>query len=508
MEASEALNLAQKMWLKIQAQRHSHGVDEPVHSPRGIHGYLDCYRGVHKLRFASNDFAEFHMGRYDGFSDNWCAPVVDAKAERLNQLGIRLGDDTREADKEMQRVWDANDGDRGLSEAITVALAAGRSYGMVWGNPDDEDTPAVTFEHPEFCTVAYDPDTRQATASAKAWFDDEQNGALTLDAGGQLWKWKWSVPSDGDPRRQVTWEPRQGAKDDTWPIKNPMGVPSIVEFRNVALLDDRPISDLAGVAAMQDAINLVWAYLFNNLDYASMPARVAMGADYPKIPILDSDGQIIGSKPADLKKMITDRIMFLTGENAKIATWPAAALDVFTNVIGLAVDHVAAQTRTPPHYLIGKMANMAAEALTVAETGLVAAVVQRQAYFTRPLREMYRRIALAQGNEARAKQARTGKIVWSDPQYRSLSQKIDAFQKWRASGLPLRFLLEWYGLEASEVDRVMKMAEEENDMLVSAKPIPAPQGAVLPRGNSTLTLSGDATPPAPGPIDTPGPETP
>jgi hypothetical protein len=194
--------------------------------------------------------------------------------------------------------------------------------------------------------------------------------------------------------------------------------------------------------------------------------------------------------------MYKDRVFWITGENASIGSWPAANLEVFNSVIGLAVDHVAAQTRTPPHYLIGKMANMAAEALTVAETGLVAKVVQRQTNFTRPQRELYRRIALAQGDKARADQARTGTIVWSDPQYRSLSQKIDAFQKWRSSGLPLRFLLEWYGLEPSEVDRVMKMAKDEATTLMRATPVPAPPGVVLPRGNAEIPIKAPPAPPA------------
>lgn len=487
METGDALVLAQRMWQRIQLQRHSKGIDEPRNAPRGLHGYLDYYRGIHTLRYASPEFSEYHGGRYDGFNDNWCAPVVDATAERLTSLGIRLGDDTREADKEFQRVMDDNDANRGLSEAFTVALAAGRSYGLVWGNPDDEDTPRVTFEHPEFCAIARDPDTGVDTANAKAWLDD-RNGFLTLYTSDQVWKWQWSVPPDNDSRKPIDWEPRQGSKDDTWPIKNPLGIPPMVEFRNTALLDDKPISDLAGVAAMQDAINLIWAYLFNGLDFASLPQRVAMGAEMPKVPILGDQGEIVGSRPADLKKLMKDRILWLTGEDAKIGSWPAAALDVFSQVIDVCVDHVSAQTRTPPHYLIGKMGNMSGDALTVAETGLVAKVGQRATNFTRPQRGIYERIALAQGNKARAKQARTGIIVWTDPQYRSLAQKIDAFQKWRASGMPLRYLLEWYGLTPADVDRVMAMAKDEAETLVAPKPIPAAPGVVMPKGNSELPI--------------------
>lgn len=479
METSDALNLAQKMWTKIQTQRHARGVDEPILAPGGLHGYLDYYRGVHKLRFASDEFAKYHLGRYQGFNDNWCAPVIDAAAERLNTTGIRLGEDTREADSEFQRVADANDWERGLSEAVTVAMSAGRSYGLVWGNPDDETTPRVTFEHPEFCTIAYDPDTREAAAAAKAWFDDEDRGYLTLYTADEVWKWQWSVPKDADARRQVTWEQRQGEKDDTWPLPNPLGRVPMVEFRNTALLDDRPISDLSGVASMQDAVNLIWAYLFNGLDFATMDQRVVLGADMPKMPVLNSDGQKVGEKEADLKKMMTERTLWLTSKDAKIDAWPAANLDIFDRVIGTCVDHIAAQTRTPAHYLLGKMANMSADALTVAETGLVAKVIQRQANFTKPQRGMYSLIALAQNETARAQQALTGTIVWADPQYRSLSQKIDAFQKMRASGLPLRWVLEWYGLDAPDVDRVMTMAKEEADTLVAPSPVKAPPGEVL-----------------------------
>lgn len=494
MDPNDALVLGRRMWQQIELQRHGRGVDEPRNAPPGLHGYLDYYRGVHPLRYASAEFEAFHQGRYAGFSDNWCAPVVDAKAERLATNGIRLGEDTSDADRELQRVWDSNEGDSGLAEAITVAIAAGRSYGLVWGNPSDPDTPRITFEHPEFCGVAYDAETGQATANAKAWIDGDRS-FLTLYTSDEVWKWQWSVPKDADPRRPVEWSPRQPSSDDTWPIRNPLGVPPMVELRNTTLLDDRPISGIAGVAAMQDAINLVWAYLFNALDFASLPQRVAMGAEIPKVPILDAEGQVIGTKDVDLQKMLRDRIMFLTGTDAKIGSWPAAALDVFTNVIGVAQDHVAAQTRTPPHYLIGKMANMAAEALTVAETGLVSAVRQLSKRYTPAIRGLYQRIALAQGDQSVARAALAGHVLWANPQYRSLAQQTDAFQKMRQGGMPLEYMLEWLDLPPSEVARVLAMAKREADVLIAPKPIPAAPGDVLPKGNSEVTVDSSLTPP-------------
>lgn len=463
-ETARALQLAQRLAEQIQRRRYSSGTD--TRQPQGIHGALDYYRGRHPLRFASDAFRSHFESQFAGFTDNWCAPVIDATVERMNMLGIRLGDDTRDADAEFQRVMEVNDAGRGTSEMFTVGLASSRAYGLVWGNADDESTPRVTFEHPEFCTLAVDPDTHETTAAAKMW-EDNSTGYLTLYTATAVWKWQWTIATDmtNDPRRDVFWEPRQG-RDDTWPIPNPLGRVPMFEFKNQSLLDDRPLSDLAGVAAMQDAINLVWAYLFNALDFASLPQRVILGIDIPQQPVLDSNGQIVGTRPIDLKKFMQDRTLWLSNPNAKIDSWPAAQLDVFTAVVESAVDHIASQTRTPPHYLMGKMSNTAAESLTVAETGLVAKVIQRQEYAKRPLREMHALVALAQGDTARADAARTGVIVWSDPQYRSLAQKVDAFVKLRQSGLPLEWCLEWYGLPPLEVKRVMSMTATEAERIL------------------------------------------
>jgi len=152
------------------------------------------------------------------------------------------------------------------------------------------------------------------------------------------------------------------------------------------------------------------------------------------------------------------------------------------------------------------MSNTAAESLTVAETGLVASVMQRQQYFTRPIRELHALVALAQpgDNSEKAKASATGQIVWEDPQYRSIGQKTDAFLKLAQGGLPLQYRLEWYGLDPIEVERVMEMARQDPQLLVAPTPLKAAPGQVLPRGYSEMDSAG-ATPAAP---ETPAPGNP
>ncbi|GAA0853451.1 phage portal protein [Streptosporangium amethystogenes subsp. fukuiense] len=473
---------------------------------------LDYYRGVHKLCYASPEFRDYFADRFAGFSDNWCAPVAAAPAERMNVLGIRLDADETKPDEELSRAWRAADCERGSSEAFVVTLAAARSYCLVWADPTDDQAPRVTWERPDQAIVGYDTDTGARSAALKLWSDDTTEYATLYTPD---WVWKFSrpryartgysvsglyVPGDGPVRRASPegWQPRQGDRDDTWPIPNPMGVVPMVELRNQTLLDDNPISDIDGVIAMQDAINLTWAYLMNSLDFASLPQRVVMGADVPKIPVLNSDGVKVGERPIELDTLVKERILWLTGD-AKIGNWPAADLGAYSNVIERAIEHLAAQTRTPPHYLIGKVANLSAEALTAAETGLVSKTGERIVYVNGGVREIHSLMANVMGDDGKAKAARSGTVMWGDVQFRALAQKVDALMKLKSMGFPLEWIAEQYGLEPPEVARVLRMREAEMEMdpmalLVNGKSqIPASPPTVQP-DEDPFAVSPDAVP--------------
>jgi hypothetical protein len=134
---------------------------------------------------------------------------------------------------------------------------------------------------------------------------------------------------------------------------------------------------------------------------------------------------------------------------------------VFTNAIEVAVGHLAAQTRTPQHYLIGKMANLSAEALLAAETGLVKKVEEAQTFFTPPMREVFRLVALVQDDAESAALARRGRVQWQEAESRSEAQLVDALQKLSALGFPFDWIAERYGLSASDLERVKGMREAE-----------------------------------------------
>lgn len=431
----------------------------------------EYYRGKHKLRFASDQFREYFARRYTGFSDNWTQVVGDAPTERLELVGIRPKDMAKGGDDELWGDWSENDADALSDLAFLDAIIAKRAYALVWAR--DDETPTISWEHPSQAIVGYDPETRERTAGLKLWRDDQFEYA-TLYAPAWVWKFQRSAVRVAPDQRTESglyvvgsvggWQPRQPASDDTWPLPNPLGVVPLVEFPNRPRLLGAPMSDIAGTVAMQDAINLLWSYLFNAADYASFPQRVILGAERPRVPVLDANGQVIGDRPVELEKFAVNRVNWIEDPNAKIGEWSAANLEAYTKVIEVQVGHIAAQTRTPQHYLIGKMANLSADALKAAETGLVKRTEEKTEHFGRAAREVFRLLALVRGDQRKAAAVARGTVLWKDVESRSEAQLVDALLKMKQVGFPFKFLAERYGLSPPEIERIMEMIREENEL--------------------------------------------
>jgi len=476
LTAEDARVRVDKLHVKLSARR------------AGVALAEDYYRGKQRLRFASASWADYNADRYRDFSDNWCMVVANSPSERLRVDGFRLDEDPAVSDTEkaLWRDWLANDMESQASQGFLHSIIARRSYVLVWG--DDDDAPVATWERADQMIVEYDVERpRTRVAALKTWCDDTTEFA-TLYTPDQVWKFQ--RPLTADTQRQVHRRPGRagyeffegdtndpgltsvsGGGPSQWvaragtdaEIPNPLGVVPVVEFPNRPMLGADPLSDIAGTMAMQDAINLIWAYLFNAADAASMPARVVLGQEPPKIPVLDESGNKVGERLVDIKKLTEQRIMFFSQPNTKIDSWDAARLDVFTGVIETAVAHVAAQTRTPPHYLIlGKgMVNISADGMKAAEAGLVAKVSQEQVFFGPAVREVFRLFALVRNQKAVAEQARYGVVQWKDAENHSEAQRVDALQKLGALTFPFQWLAERYGLSQTEIQRVLEMRDSE-----------------------------------------------
>lgn len=435
---------------------------------------IDYYEGKHPLAFASEEWRKVHQGRYAGFSDNWCQVVANAPNERLRTIGIRIDDGSGEATSPLEREvmddWAANDMDAQSSAGWLHSISASRSFVLVWD--DGDGNPEYFWERCTEMVVGYDPEhPRRRQAALKLWTDDDLEYA-TLYTADEVWKFRRErrrrssgivlpVGVGGSDRR---WEPRE-VPGEPWPLSHALGRVPVVEMPNRPLLGGKPLSEIAGTIAMQDAMNLLWAYLFGAADFASLPARVVMGQAPPKIPILDENGQKIGDREVEPEALTKGRLLWLTGQNTTIGQWAPANLEVFTKVIEVAKAHVAAQTRTPAHYLIntGSSANAPAESFTAAETSLVKKVEEMQLYLPAAVREVHALGRMVRGDRAGADLVRRASILWHDAENHSSAQLADALTKLRQIGFPFQWIAERYGLSPVEVARVVSMREAEAD---------------------------------------------
>lgn len=420
----------------------------------------NAYRGDFRLHFASDDFRDYFARRYERFADNWCGIVADAPHERLEPIGIRLPGEVL-GDDGLWETWRENDADALCDLAMLDAIIAKRSFALVWA--DEDDQPRITWEHPSQCVVSYDPETRARSAGLKMWADDDFEFA-TLYLPDEVWKFqrpRGTVSTLALPDHMLlagNWGPRAEGV-----IDNPLGKVPLVELPNRPRLVGEPHSDIEGALAMQHAVNLFWAQLFAASDEATLGQRVIIGAEMPMVPILNADGDQVGEKPIDLKKFSRDRAVWLENPAAKIAQWAPAKLDVFTDTVEIMVGHIAAQTRTPAHYLLigGTIANVSGDAMKALETGLVKRTEEKTQHFGRAIRDVFELVALVGDDRAKAKAIRSAQVLWKDVENRSDAQRADALLKKRTIGYPLRYLLELDGLPPQEIERVMGMVDEE-----------------------------------------------
>ncbi|MFJ8472174.1 phage portal protein [Kitasatospora sp. NPDC094011] len=410
------------------------------------------------MKFASPEFRAQTGGLFDGFADNWCSVIPNAMTERMSPLGFRLSDGT--IDRAAGEAWRASECDVEIGLAMLESLVSGRSYALVW-KPDGVTT-EITFEPDSQAIVEYVPGRRRVrSAGLKVWRDGQLEFA-TLFLPDTVYRWQRDV-NGGE------WEERTAGllRSESAHFPNPLGLVPLVEIPNRTRLHKTPVSEIRQVIPLQNGVNTLWAHTFAAADSVALPARAVLGMDRPVREIVDSTGEVVGEEDLPIGKFRSDRLLWLEKPGAAIGEFSAADIRQFGETIDRLVDHIAAQTRTPGHYLVGRMANVGVDALNQSEAGLVAKVRERQRYTGSALREIMRIEALAAGEPGRAEALRLGDVVWRDPQFRSDAQFADALTKLKSLNIPDEALWERIpGTTPEEIARWKAMRDDQAAAIV------------------------------------------
>lgn len=418
--------------------------------------YDEYYDGKHKLRFAGEKYRTEFGHLFRDFADNWCQIVADAPEERCTVEGFRLNDATA-SDKAAWDIWQRNGLDAESQIAHLESLIAGVSYILVApGDPVAE----ITIEHASEMIVATAPGSRRQRLAALKQWDDGSKTYATLYLPGFIYKWEAPSVLVGVPKQWVKREPAA----ETWPMKNAFGEVPVVALRNRPRLRVVGQSELVGVLPMQDAVNKLVADMLTASEFAAFIQRWATGIELEE----GDDG-----KPISPWKVGIDKILTMENPDARFGQFSASDLGNYVKAIELIVQHIASQTRTPPHYFYLSGQFPSGESIKSAETGLVAKAKRKMRHWGEAWEDVIR---LAFATQADGPEAFDAETIWGDPESRTESEHIDAIVKKKAIGVPDEQLQEDAGYSPQQIRRFKGMAAQATLLNPFPQPPqPAPQ---------------------------------
>ena len=364
--------------------------------------------------------------------------------------------------------WQANRMDRGQHGLHRATLKYGLAYTVVLpGKIGDKSMPVITPKSPRRMTAFY------ADAVEDEWPE------LAIEV-------KVENIAPGKQRRVVqllddTYRYRLvGGMDQNAPLKldtaadavleHGMGVCPVVRYLDGDDLDgDECIrGEVEPLFDLQDQLNQTAFNLKMAQQYSAFRQRYVSGMvsedenGNPKAPFRASVDNLWTSADADTKFGEfgqTDLSGYLDSKEAEIR-------------------HMATISQTPPHNLLGQMANLSAEALNAARDGLNSKVAEAKSVLGESHEQTMRLASLADGDED-GWQDTSSQVVWRDTESRSLAQTVDALGKLtQMLGVPPEELWEKIpGISQQDVER-WKAAAKEGDALGQLNTIVAKQTAL------------------------------
>lgn len=244
-------------------------------------------------------------------------------------------------------------------------------------------------------------------------------------------------------------------------VPHDLGVCPVVKMQwQIDLLGD-PMGEVEPVISIQDRIVDATFMLQMVCKYGGFPQRWIAGLN-PGEPLRDDDGNPLvdgnGNPIMPTIKAYIDHILMAVDPDTKFGQFAPADARQYVDALEAHIRHLAAITQTPPHYLLGSMVNLSAEALAAAESGLQRKIREKREVLGEGYEQALRLSALILGDEEAAT-ASSSQVHWQDVESRSLAQVADALLKLGQLGVPPQMLFQmipgWTQADAEEATAML-----------------------------------------------------
>jgi predicted nuclease of predicted toxin-antitoxin system len=156
-------------------------------------------------------------------------------------------------------------------------------------------------------------------------------------------------------------------------------------------------------------------------------------------------------------RLRAEDILIAPDPDTKIGALPAGDLGGLIQARDADIKDLAAVSQTPPHYLLGQIINVSAEALAAAEAALNRKVEERKHIFGEAAEQTLRLAAHLAGDSEEAEDV-ASEVRWRDMEARSLAQVADALGKMATMlGVPVEAL--WEKIPGTTLTEVNRWAE-------------------------------------------------
>jgi hypothetical protein len=183
--------------------------------------------------------------------------------------------------------------------------------------------------------------------------------------------------------------------------------------------DDCVRGEIEPLFEMQDQLNATTFNLLMAQQYAAFRQRWVTGM----APPLDENGA-----PIEPFNSAVNRLWVAEDHEAKFGEFGQTDLGGYLSSQEATVRHIATVSQTPPHHLLGQMANLSAEALAAAESGLQRKIGERKSSYGESHEQTLRLAALAAGDQ-KGWEDTSAQVVWRDTEARALASAVDALGK-------------------------------------------------------------------------------
>ena len=374
-----------------------------------------AFTGESPSAFLSASSSTSLDGRLTRLGINFPRLVIRSQVDRLRVTGFRRAGD-QDPDPGLWRLWRAA-GLVDMSELVHVDRALyGSAAVFVWGHRTRPRTPVVTACSPWHAHVETDPGTGEVLHAVRRWETSDTSHAV-------LWEPDAIRRFRLDTRSSTVWN-----VVETTP--NPWGVVPVVPFVRRASLDDQQgTSAVADILDLTDAAAKVLQDGLVTSEYYARPRRWATGLEI----VEDDEGN-----PVD--PFADGRFLQSEDPATKFGQLDPPKLDSYADLMSTIVQHVAALSGMPPHYvgLFGDQPSNV-DSIRAAETQLTSAAYADMRHLDASW------AAVAAMLHAVATDTHPHDVdavpVWASPEVRTPAQAADAAAKLHGIGVPLASLL-------------------------------------------------------------------